>query len=203
MPMGRGQIDQCQFRAAMARLATGVTVVTTSGEGTPGAGRHEVMTANAVTSVSLEPMLILVSVAAGARWLRSALDAGQFAVNVLGAEHEGVARWCADGARHEQPDVVEEWDVRVGDSGLLILNEALLAVECRVHSAAPAGDHVLLLGEVEAVHVHDSTGAPLIFFNRGYTSVSAPAHLHSVGAADGASAVYPAFSEVPARAASR
>jgi flavin reductase (DIM6/NTAB) family NADH-FMN oxidoreductase RutF len=196
-------IDQCQFRAAMARLATGVTVLTTSGANTAGASPHEVMTANAVTSVSLEPMLLLASVGAGSRWLQAARDAGQFAVNVLGAGHEPVARWCADHNRHEHPETIEAWDTRVSDSGLLILNDALLAVECAIHSEAPAGDHVLLLGEVRSVHVHDKSSAPLIFFNRGFTTVSAPAHLHSVQDAVGDRSVYSPFPEEPAAAASR
>jgi flavin reductase len=199
----RVTVDQGQFRAAMSRLATGVTVLSTLGD-----ARHEVMTANAVTSVSLEPMLLLVSIRRGARWLDAARSSGRFAVNVLAAHHEGLARWCADRARHNRPDVVTRQGTRVSPrSGLLLLDEALLAVECSVHSECPAGDHVVMFGEVEALHVPDNGGEPLVFFDHRYATVQARAALLSrdgLGAfgAVRPDSVYPAVPEVPAVAAS-
>lgn len=188
----------------MSRLATGVTVLTTLG-----ADRHEVMTANAVTSVSLEPTLLLVSVAAESRWLAAARGCGVFAVNVLGAHHEQVARWCADRARHQRPDVIVEHGTRVSETtGVLLLDESLAGVECRIYAEHEAGDHVLLLGEVLSLHVPETVDgpAPLVFFDRRYAALEpepapAPA-LSRVRGCDPRSDVYPPDREVPAVAAS-
>jgi flavin reductase len=156
-------VNEGLFRAAMSRLATGVTVVTARrGE------RHELMTANAVTSVSLRPALLLVSVATEAHWLAAVRVSGRFAVNVLAREHEPLARWCADRARHEEPDRAHDHDVVVSPSGLLMLLGALAVAECRVYAEHPAGDHVLVIGEVDQVQVPESTREPLLFFDRDF-----------------------------------
>ena len=182
-------VDESQFRAAMSRLPTGVTVLTT-----PAGNGHEVMTANAVTSVSLEPALLLASVKSSSRWLSAVGASGVFAVNVLAAHQEGLARWCAGSARHERPEVLLQHGVRVSPvTGALVLVEALVAIECRVHAQVPAGDHVLVLGEVLQVHVQDGEAPPLLFVDRGYGSAqSERSRLHPV---------YPAAPEVPAAAA--
>lgn len=183
-------VDQSLFRAAMSRLPTGVTVLTTP---VGGAG-HEVMTANAVTSVSLEPTLLLASVKSSSRWLSAVVASGVFAVNVLAAHQEELARWCAGSARHERPEVLLQHGVRVSSlTGALVLEESVVTIECRVHSQVPAGDHVLVLGEVLGVHVQDGDTPPLLFVDRGYGSAyTERPRLHPV---------YPAAPEVPAAAA--
>jgi len=161
-------VDRDSFRAAMGRLVTGVTVLTTQGK-----DGHEVMTANAVTSVSLEPTLLLASVGVRARWLGAVRLHGTFAVNVLAAQHEEIARWCADGARHAKPEEIMRHGVSVSPrSGILTFDDALLVLECRVHAEYPAGDHVLVLGEVTDIDVRDATAEPLVFFDRGYRTVA-------------------------------
>jgi flavin reductase (DIM6/NTAB) family NADH-FMN oxidoreductase RutF len=161
-------VDQELYRSAMARLPTGVTVLTTlDGD------RHEVMTANAVTSVSLAPALLLVSVGVGKRWLRAVRGCGRFAVSVLASHHEELARWCASQARHRRPESIDGRDVTVSlETGLLTFDDALVVVECRVHAEHPAGDHVLVLGEVTAIDIRDRATEPLVFFDRGYGTVS-------------------------------
>jgi flavin reductase (DIM6/NTAB) family NADH-FMN oxidoreductase RutF len=160
-------VDRDSFRAAMGRLVTGVTVLTTRGD-----DGHEVMTANAVTSVSLEPTLLLVSVGSGARWLEAVRIHGCFAVNVLAAHHEEIARWCADRERHARPDDILRHQVSISpQSGILTFDDALVVLECRVHAEHPAGDHVLVLGEVTALDVRDAAADPLIFFDRSYRTV--------------------------------
>src|SRR5579884_1394857 len=122
-------VDEKVYRAAMARFPTGVTVLTTLGDGC-----HEVMTANAVVSVSLRPTLLLVSVGATKKWLRAMRRCGRFAVNVLGAQHEELARWCADHARHDRPELLPAPHATVSAaSGLLRFDDAIAVVECRVH----------------------------------------------------------------------
>ena len=160
-------VDPLVFRSAMARLATGVTVLTTRR-----GDRHEVMTANAVTSASLEPTLVLASIGSESGWLRAVRSCRLFGVNVLAAHHEDLARWCADHARHEQPEAIARHDVSVSpETGLLLFNDALVAAECRVHAEHLAGDHVLLLGEVVAIDVRDARAEPLVFVDHGYGRV--------------------------------
>lgn len=183
-------VDQSEFRAAMSRLPTGVTVLTT-----PAGVGHEVMTANAVTSVSLEPTLLLASVKTTSRWLAAVGSSGTFAVNVLAAHQADLARWCASRARHDRPEILHQHGVRVAPlTGALLVDDAVVAIECRLHSQVPAGDHVLVLGEVAAVHVQDGDVSPLVFVDRGYgTTYGEQPRLHPV---------YPAAAEVPAVAAS-
>jgi flavin reductase len=154
-------VDEGLFRAAMSRLATGVTVVAARR-----GDRHELMTANAVISVSLRPALLLVGVATDAHWLAAVRETGRFAVNVLGEEQEGLARWCADRARHEDPDRVHGYGAAVSPSGLLLLPGALAVAECRVYAEHSAGDHVLVIGEVDRVQLPELTSDPLLFFDR-------------------------------------
>lgn len=170
-------VDQGRYRAAMSRLVTGVTVVTTRVD-----GRHELMTANAVMSVSLNPTLLLISVAESARWLGAVTRCGRFAVNVLGQEQEDLARWCADHARHDQPGHVLGHRAHPSPTGLLLIDDALATVECRVREQFPAGDHRLIVGLVEVVDMTESPAEPLVFFDRAFTTTTraaAPALQHS------------------------
>lgn len=180
----------------MSRLPTGVTVLTA-----PATDRHEVMTANAVISVSLQPTLMLVSVTPHSRWLAAVRERGTFAINILAEHHEPLARWCADASRHERPEVITSGDVRVAPStGTLLLNDAIVAIECRLFDETPAGDHVLVLGVVTELHVQDTSTSPLVFVDRGYgTTAGEPAPLRPVREA---SCAYPPEPEVPAVAAS-
>src|SRR5438128_2739827 len=123
-------VDHQLYRAAMSRLPTGVTVLSAKG-----ADRHELMTAGAVVSVSLEPSLLLASVGLDSHWLQAARYSGRFAVNILAKRHEPLAHWCADKARHDQPDRIDAHGATVSpESGLLILEDALAVAECRVRA---------------------------------------------------------------------
>jgi flavin reductase ActVB len=125
-----------------------------------------------VVSVSLQPALLLVSVGATKRWLRAVRRCARFAVNVLGAHHEELARWCADHARHERPELIAGHEVTISPAtGLLRFDDALVVVECRVHAEHLAGDHVLVLGEVTGIEVHGAHAEPLVFVDRGYATV--------------------------------
>jgi len=160
-------VDVGDYRTAMSRLATGVTVVTTRSR-----GQHELMTANAVMSVSLEPTLLAVSVGETSRWLPAVLDRGSFVVNVLSGEHADLARWCADQARHDRPGDLLGHEARLTSAGLLLLPGALATLECHVYADHPAGDHRLVIGEVDAVGV-SAAEQPLVFFDRAFTTALA------------------------------
>ena len=161
-------VDASAYRQVAGRLATGVTVLTTVGP-----GGHEVMTANAVVSVSLEPVLLLASVQVGSRWGAAARAAGGFAVNVLSETQEELSRWCSSRQRHERPQDVLRHPCRTGSAtGALLFEESLASFECRLHDVHRVGDHDLMIGEVMDMALRDA-GSPLLFFQSEYVALGA------------------------------
>ncbi|UAK35287.1 flavin reductase family protein [Nocardia asteroides] len=157
--------DSAELRRGLGAFTTGVTVVTT------GWPRPHGMTANAFTSVSLDPPLILVCVAHTARLHRAIHEAGAFAVSALSARQEAVARYFADSTR---PDGSAQFD-RVGwfpgpHTAAPMLADAAAGLECKLDTVFDSGDHSIVIGEV--VHAERSaepaaTGA-LTFFDGGF-----------------------------------
>lgn len=145
--------DSLAQRRIMGHFATGVTVVTTYLE-------NEIygMTANAVTSLSLNPPLILVAVDKTASMHAALTSSRFFAVNVLSDAQEHLSRRFAQRGPKEINDLT--W-IRAS-SGAPILADALAWVDCRLAEVLPGGDHDVFLGEILA---GDSrTGAPLLYF---------------------------------------
>jgi flavin reductase (DIM6/NTAB) family NADH-FMN oxidoreductase RutF len=142
----------------MASLPTGVTVVTASGpEGPAGA------TANAVCSLSIEPMLMLACLDRGSRTLLAVQAADRFGISVLHKGQEAIARSFATKA-----PVAEKWagvDWRERD-GLPAIDDALIWVACELRDVVAAGDHVIVTGEVTALAAKE--GDPLVFFGGEY-----------------------------------
>jgi flavin reductase len=134
------------YRAAAGQFVTGIAVVAV----TTGGVTHA-MTVNAFTSVSLDPLLILVGVDRAARSHDAVVGAGTWAVSVLTEDHEKTARWLAtrgppgdgqlDGHPHHPGPV----------TGHPILDGALAALECRTYATHPGGDHTILVGQVLSV----------------------------------------------------
>jgi flavin reductase len=154
------------YRRAMGRLAAGVVAATTL------AGRHDVaMTVNSVTSISLDPLLMLISVRQDGRWHEAVLESGVWGISVLPASARGVADWLATPGRplHGQLDRVAH---HRGVTGVALLDTALATVECRTDAVHPAGDHSLLVGRVVAVGVPPETGPALVHFRGTYTSLA-------------------------------
>ncbi|HTX07406.1 MAG TPA: flavin reductase family protein [Solirubrobacteraceae bacterium] len=131
---GRARLDTASLRSCLGRFATGVTVVTFDGP----SGAHGI-TVNSFTAVSLEPPLVLVSVARRAR-SHDALRGRPFCVNVLGAEQEAIARRFAGG----DASAVTWTDGTRAPR----LAGALAHVECRPWRDHECGDHTLFIGEV-------------------------------------------------------
>lgn len=162
-PAAPGPPDAQAFRRVMGRFATGVTVVTAwFGREVRG------MTANAFCSVSLEPLLLLVSVHEDARLLEAVRASGAFAVNILGADQEPLARRFAgaEGGRFAEFRF-EPWE------GAPRLAGCLGAAACTVETLVPAGDHVLVLGRVRALH-EGALAPPLVFWAGGYRRLAEP-----------------------------
>jgi flavin reductase (DIM6/NTAB) family NADH-FMN oxidoreductase RutF len=145
------------FRNALGAFATGVTVITTQ------RGEHPYgMTANAFSSLSLDPPLILVCVKSSAEGSQIIDQNGVFAVNVLGAEQEALSRYFSSKERPRGIDAFKEISHRRGRSGSPILEGVAAFLDCRVTARHPAGDHTIFIGEVLALGI-DASVEPLLF----------------------------------------
>lgn len=157
-------VNATTFRRAMGRLPTGVTLVT---HGPP--GRVEVMTVNSFTSVSLKPLLILVSIRDDSR-MRERLDKGGiFAVHVLSVDQRDLA---ARFARHDRASglaAARRLDGTESAAGSTIVAGALACFECTPYARHAIGDHVLFVGRVIALHLASDEEPPLVFHRGGYT----------------------------------
>jgi flavin reductase (DIM6/NTAB) family NADH-FMN oxidoreductase RutF len=154
------------FRNALGVFATGVTVITTQGVEHPFG-----MTANAFSSVSLDPPLVLVCVISGTTGAESIERNGVFAVNILGADHEPISRYFSSKDRPRGPDAFKEIPHRLGTTGAPILEGAAGYLDCRVHAAHEAGDHIIFIGEVMALG-YESDVKPLLFHGGRYRFVT-------------------------------
>jgi flavin reductase (DIM6/NTAB) family NADH-FMN oxidoreductase RutF len=158
---------QEQFRRAMAAFATGVTVITVDDN-----GRVHGMTANAFTSVSLDPQLVLVCVDHKAQTHAHLTARKRFGINVLSEGQGAISEHYADPDR--QPSGAEQAGARFDRTphGTPVLHGALAYLECRLQDARDAGDHTIFIGEVEDVVVRN--GEPLIFFGSEYYGIGKP-----------------------------
>lgn len=148
-------VEPPAMRRAMGHFATGVAVVTTSHDGDP----HG-MTVNSLTSVSLDPPLLLVCLTTGARTTDAVLSAGRFVVNVLTARQEPIAmRFARRGEEHFAGLATDT----PGTQHLVpTVPGALLHADCTVEQSLIAGDHVVIIGRVSALCRNDAT--PLAFY---------------------------------------
>ena len=149
-------IDTGAFKAVVGRFATGVTVVTTR----DGQGNLAGLTANAFASVSVDPPMVLVCLDDGSQTYRHLKDAGSFAVHILAEGQEHLARRFADARRDKS--LLVDW--RVGDHGTPSLRHCLASMECRVVHQYRGGDHVIVVGEVERLHVDPEQDKPLLYY---------------------------------------
>jgi flavin reductase (DIM6/NTAB) family NADH-FMN oxidoreductase RutF len=152
-----------EFRQAMASLPTAVTLVTAPGPRGPAGA-----TANAVTSLSLDPPLMLACLDRGSRTLAAVEAAGRFGISVLHAGQEELARGFATKAPHPEKWAEVEWAER---EGIPALADALLWVACELEDVIAGGDHVILTGTVLAFEVRD--GDPLVFWGGAYRPLGA------------------------------
>jgi 3-hydroxy-9,10-secoandrosta-1,3,5(10)-triene-9,17-dione monooxygenase reductase component len=151
------------YRETFGQFATGVTVVTTIGPDGP-AG----LTTNAVTSLSLQPRLLLVCFEARSRTLEVVRASRRFAVNILRAEDEELAAvFASKRIGREKFAAVTHTEAH----GVPVLDRALAWVACELCELRPAGDHEIGIGEVLATGA-GAPGDPLVFFAGRYTTVA-------------------------------
>jgi 3-hydroxy-9,10-secoandrosta-1,3,5(10)-triene-9,17-dione monooxygenase reductase component len=142
----------------MGHFATGVTVVTVATPDGPIG-----LTANAVCSLSLEPVLLLVCFDNEARTLPALRETGRFGVNVLGSGQADLARLFAS----KLPEHEKFADVpHTVHDGIPVIEGALAWVGCRLERLIPGGDHTIGIGGVEAAEA--GTGEPLLWFRGSY-----------------------------------
>jgi flavin reductase (DIM6/NTAB) family NADH-FMN oxidoreductase RutF len=151
-----------EFRNALGQFATGVTVVTVERE--PGSVFG--MTANAFTSVSLNPMLVLICVDERAKILPLLHKHKRFGISVLKQDQQALSEYFA------QPEQDSEAEHRLGlhyrwaAEGVPVLEDTVVQISCSVVAAHVVGDHTLIVGKVEDAEIHG--GEPLLFFRGEY-----------------------------------
>src|SRR5215212_9573441 len=152
-----------QFRSTLAAYATGVTVVTAVGPNGPSGA-----TANAVTSLSLDPPMMLACLDRGSRTLTSVREQGRFGVNALAAGQEDLARRFAGKNPEDEKWETVEWSE---SEDLPRLPGGLMWVACELRDLIDGGDHLILTGNVLAADSRE--GNPLLFHRGAYRDLLA------------------------------
>ena len=147
-----------ELRKTMAKFATGVTVLTTR----KADGTVQAMTANAFASISLEPPLVLVSIAHTRNTFPHVRRAGRYAVNVLRREQIELAEYFAKNDRERTDNTPVNYIDSAG--GMPVIEGCLAFLDCRVVAAHEHGDHTLFVAEV--IETRTSAGEPLLFYER-------------------------------------
>jgi flavin reductase (DIM6/NTAB) family NADH-FMN oxidoreductase RutF len=152
-------IDPDEFRAALGRFPTGVTVVSA----VDSSGRDRGMTVSAFCSVSLDPPLVLACIAHEATMHPVLAGEDHFGVSVLAADQEAISRRFAD---TREDDRFEGVGFTRGAHGVALVEGAVAHLECTVVERHWGGDHTIVVGQVESAAVHER--APLIYHRSGY-----------------------------------
>jgi len=150
------------FRKVLGSFATGVTVVTTR---TPGPAYG--MTANAFSSVSLDPPLVLVCISAKAEGRSWVEQNDAFAVNILSVEQEEISNFFASPDRPRDSMAFQHIPYTPGPSGSPIFDGVAAYLDCKLHAAHEAGDHLIFIGEVLDLGFNDEN-EPLLFHGGRY-----------------------------------
>jgi 3-hydroxy-9,10-secoandrosta-1,3,5(10)-triene-9,17-dione monooxygenase reductase component len=151
--------DPLRYRHVIGSFATGVAIVTCNGpEGPTG------LTTNAVASLSLDPLLLLVCFDNRSRTLGTVRDAGRFAVNVLRAGQEELAHvFASKRVGREKFEAVTHMDAH----GVPVLDGALAWLACDLRELYPGGDHTIGIGAVTHLDA-DPEGEPLVWYRGAY-----------------------------------
>jgi flavin reductase (DIM6/NTAB) family NADH-FMN oxidoreductase RutF len=154
--------DLRKFRQTMGLFATGVTVVAVEVD-----GEVHAMTANAVTSLSLDPLLILVCVGKKARMAAELEESAGFSVNILRGEQQALSTFFAGGWKEETPPPFRfvPWE------GGPRLEGCLAALGCATDQIVDGGDHWIVIGRVAALHQGIEPRKPLLFFGGRYGGI--------------------------------
>ena len=164
--MPTSSLSSFEFRKALGHFTTGVTVVTVERE----PGKIHGMTANSFTSVSLDPMLILVCVDQRAKMLPLLEEKKRFGISVLKAGQEAISEYFAKGVPSAETEERLSIRYRSTPGGIPVLENTLLQLSCKVSASHIAGDHTIFVGEVEEAEMHE--GEPLLYFRGEYRRIA-------------------------------
>jgi len=152
--------DPAEQRRIMGSFATGVTVVTTSSEPPTG------LTANSVTSLSLDPPLVLFAVDKKASSHQAFQDTKCFAMNILTEKQQDISnRFATPG-----PKDFSDLEIKTAETGAPIIADSLGWVDCKLVEVLPGGDHDIFIGEIVAGELN--SGDPLLYFAGKYREVA-------------------------------
>lgn len=152
------------FKAALATWCSGVSIVTTKGED----GLMYGLTVSSLTSVSLDPPLILVCIDNGNRFPSMVANSKRFAVSILDVEQEEASNHFASRGREPSEAFAVPHALTPNDQPVIADSMAWLC--CELHDAVVAGDHTIVIGRVVATHAREA--APLLYYRRAYRTVT-------------------------------
>ena len=155
-------IDPDSFRSVLGRFASGITVVTTRDAEQRDVG----MTVSAFCSVSLDPPLVQVCVDREASLHAALLGSTRYGVSILAAEQEALSRRFATAESTRRFDGI---GYRRGESGVVLLDDVLAHLECRIVASHESGDHTMFVGEVESATARSTR--PLLYYRGGYAQL--------------------------------
>ena len=156
-------VSREEFVAIMSAFPTGVAIVTTLDE----QGVPKGLTTNAVCSVSADPPMLLICVDKTSRTLAALRHARRFVVNFMSDNGAEVCALFASKADDKFAQVM--WEPGLGGVPLLTA-DALAIAECRTDEEIEAGDHLILLGVLEAGRPPDPERAPILYYRHAYGS---------------------------------
>lgn len=152
-------MDDRQFRNAMGKFATGVTVILTEIE-----GKVHGMTANAFMSVSLDPKLITISIGKNAKMLNLIKQSKTFSVNILAANQQEISMIFAGQVKDQREVGFNRLDTKP------VIPGAVAQISCDVAAEYTEGDHTLFIGKVTDIHLEENE--PLIFYSGRYRALT-------------------------------
>jgi flavin reductase (DIM6/NTAB) family NADH-FMN oxidoreductase RutF len=155
-------IDPDAFRAVLGRFASGITIVTAI----DAQGRDVGMTVSAFSAVSLHPPLVQICVGREASMFGALQQAKGFGVSILSSDQESLSR------RFAEEDSMHRFDglgYARGDTGVVLLGDALAHIECEMYASYDAGDHMIFVGTVE--HATTGDARPLLYYRGGYAQL--------------------------------
>ena len=155
-------LDQRQFREVAGLFATGVTIIVAEVK-----GQVHAMTANSVTSVSLDPLLMLFCPSRKARMVQDIAGLTHFTINILRQDQQALSTYFAGGWKDSAPPPFQFVDSAAGPR----LEGALASIGCRTQRVSEGDDHFLVLGEVIDLHQGVVPHLPLLFVSGKYRRV--------------------------------
>jgi flavin reductase (DIM6/NTAB) family NADH-FMN oxidoreductase RutF len=160
------EVEAGDFKAALSSWAAGVTIVTTRH-----AGLVYGITASSFSSLSVDPLLILVCIANSNHLAHMITDSKLFAVSVLATGQEHIANYFSMHGRDPSPAFQEHVETREWHTGAPIVHGAIAHLDCTLEGAVAGGDHTIMIGRVVGA-ASNASATPLLYFRRGYRTLN-------------------------------